>query len=72
MPRGVRPVLTLVMLVCAIYVFRKLWLIPEAGDLHPALAIVAGALILLIVAAIVNMAMRRRRNRSDDKSTLRL
>ena len=72
MPRGVRALVTVVLAVCLLYVFGKLWLEPEAGQLRPALAIFIGALILLIAAAVVGAALQRRRKRADDKSTLRL
>jgi hypothetical protein len=72
MPRGVRTVLTFVFFICAAYFFVSLWLRPEAGQLHPALAISAGVLALLFVFAIVGAVVRRRRERGDDKSILRL
>jgi hypothetical protein len=72
MPRAMRPALTLVFFVCAAYVFLKLWFMPTAGDLHPALAISATILALVGVLLIAGAIMRRRRKGSDDKSTLRL
>jgi hypothetical protein len=72
MPRGLRPALTLVFFICAAYVFLKLWFTPTAGELHPALAIVAGILALVGTLLIVGAIMRRKRKGSDDKSTLRL
>jgi hypothetical protein len=72
MPRAMRPALTIVFFVCAAYVFLKLWFMPTAGGLHPALAISAGILALLAVLLIAGAIMRRKRKGSDDKSTLRL
>jgi len=72
MPPGVRLLLTSVFFICAAYLFLKLWLTPEAGQLHPELAISAGVLALLFIFAIVGALARRRRRRGDDKSILRL
>jgi hypothetical protein len=72
MPRWLRPALTVTFFVCAAYAFFKLWFMPTAGGLHPALAISAGVLALLAVLFIVGAVVRRRRKSSDDKSTLRL
>lgn len=73
MPRGVRLAASSVLFAIGFYVFLKLWLLPTAGDLHPVLLIFIGALILLLIAAIVgSFARRRHRKREDEKSTLRL
>jgi hypothetical protein len=72
MPRWLRPALTVTFFVCAAYAFFKLWFMPTAGGLHPALAIAAGVLALLGVLLIVGAVLRRRRKGGDDKSTLRL
>lgn len=73
MPRGLRPLLTAILAVCLLYIFGKLWFEPEAGELHPALAIFIGALLLLLVAAAVGAVLQgRRRKRGDDQSILRL
>lgn len=72
MPRGARPALTVVFFVCAAYAFFKLWFMPAAGGLHPALAISAGGLALLAVLLIIGAILRRRRKGGDDQSTLRL
>lgn len=72
LPRGARTVLTFVFFVCAAYFFVSLWLRPEAGQLHPALAVSAGVLALLFIFAVVGAVVRRRRKRGDDKSILRL
>ena len=72
MPRGVRPALTLVFFVCAAYVFFKLWFMPTAGGLHPALAIAAAVLAVLAVLFVAGAVMRRKRKGGDDQSTLRL
>jgi ABC-type branched-subunit amino acid transport system permease subunit len=72
MPRGVRPLLTLVFFAAAAYCFLKLWLAPQAGQLHPALAVAAGVLILLVALVLAGAIARRRRRRGDEKSTLRL
>lgn len=45
---------------------------PTGMDLHPALAVFGVALVLLVIAAIVNAVSRKRRTRDDEKSTLRL
>lgn len=72
MPPGARLLLTSVLFVCGAYFFLRLWLTPEAGQLHPQLAITAVALALLFVSAVIGIVARRRRKRGDDKSILRL
>jgi hypothetical protein len=72
MPRGLRPLLTLVFFAAAAYCFLKLWLTPQAGQLHPELAVAAGMLILLVALVFAGAIARRRRKRGDEKSTLRL
>ena len=73
LPPRARLLLTFLFFACAGYFFLKLWLMPEAGELHPALTIAAAIIILLFASAIVSVAARRRRRKSaDDKSTLRL
>lgn len=70
--RSMRLFASMVLFVIGIYVFVKLWTMPTGMDLHPALAVFGVALVLLLIAAIVNAVSRRRRGRDDDKSTLRL
>lgn len=70
-PRA-RLLLTSVLFVCGAYFFFKLWLMPEAGQLHVALEIAAGVMIFLFISAIVGAVVRRRRKRGDDQSILRL
>jgi hypothetical protein len=73
LPLGIRLLLTFVFFVLAAYFFLRLWLIPEAGQLHPALVIAAVVLILLFASAVIGAIARRRRRKSgDDKSVLRL
>ncbi|MGC1106042.1 MAG: hypothetical protein WA876_05855 [Candidatus Acidiferrales bacterium] len=72
MPPGVRLAVATVFFICGGYFLLSLWLTPEAGELHPALAISAVTLAFLFVAAIVGALVRRRRKHGDDKSTLRL
>lgn len=73
LPRGTRLVLTFVFFVGAAYFFLRLWLMPEAGVLRPALAIAAAIIVLLFVSAIAGAVARKRRHKSaDEKSTLRL
>jgi hypothetical protein len=72
LPCSVRSVASMVLFVIGVYVFVKLWTMPTGMDLHPALAVFGVALVLLLIAAIVNAVSRRRRTRDDEKSTLRL
>jgi len=72
LPRSLRLLASAVLFVIGIYVFVKLWTMPTGMDLHPALAVFGVALVLLLVAAIVNAISRRRRAHDDEKSTLRL
>jgi uncharacterized membrane protein (DUF485 family) len=72
LPPGARLLLTFVFFICCAYFFLKLWLMPEAGQLHPALAIAAVVLTLLFASAVIGVIVRRRRKHSDEKSTLRL
>lgn len=72
LPRSMRLVASAVLFLIGIYAFVKLWTIPTGMDLHPALAVFGIALVLLLIAAIVNVVHRRHRAREDEKSTLRL
>lgn len=72
MPPAARLLFTSVLFVCGAYFFLRLWLTPEAGQLHPELAIAAIALALLFVFAMAGALVRRRRKHGDDKSILRL
>lgn len=69
-----RLLFTAVLFACGAYFFVKVWLMPEAGELHVALVIAAVAMVLLFASAIVGGAVRRRhRTRDgDDRSILRL
>ncbi|MFZ0213447.1 MAG: hypothetical protein WBE20_14605 [Candidatus Acidiferrales bacterium] len=51
-----------------------MWRDPGLRAIHPQLAFVAGVVILLAVAFVVGVAVRRWRSprRDDDKSTLKL
>lgn len=72
LPRSVRFVASVILFIIGVYVFVKLWAMPTGMDLHPALAVFGVALVLLVIAAIVNAVSRKRRTRDDEKSTLRL
>jgi hypothetical protein len=72
LPPGARLLLTFVFFVCCAYFLLKLWFMPEAGDLHPVLAIAAVVLILLFASAVIGAVARRRSKSSDEKSILRL
>lgn len=67
-----RLLFTSVLFLCGVYFFLKVWLMPEAGQLHVALAIAAAAMVLLFISAIIGAVARRRRKRGDDQSILRL
>ena len=67
-----RLLFTSVLFVSAAYFFVKLWLTPEAGQLHAALAIAGAITILIFISSIIGAVRRRGRERGDDKSTLRL
>lgn len=71
-PRA-RLIFTASLFACGAYFFVKVWLMPEAGELHVALVIAAVAMALLFVSAILGAARRRRDKRDgDDESILRL
>jgi len=72
MPRGLRPLITFVLLIALLYVIGKLWFEPEVGQLRPELVAVIGTLVAIILASLPVAQMRRKRKRGDDKSTLRL
>jgi len=72
LPRSMRLAASVILFVIGIYAFVKLWTMPTGMDLHPALAVFGVALVLLLIAAIVNAISRRRRAHDDEKSTLRL
>lgn len=68
-----RLIFTAALFACGSYFCVKVWLMPQAGELHLALVIAVVAMALLFVSAIVGAARRRRvRNSGDDQSTLRL
>lgn len=67
-----RLMFTSVLFACGAYFFVRLWLMPQAGDLHAALAVAGAAMVLLFLSAIVGASRRRRAKRADDKSILRL
>ncbi len=54
------------------YFLVRVWLMPQAGELHVVLAIAAAAMVLLFLSAIVGASRRKRAKRADDKSILRL
>lgn len=68
----IRLIFTAVLFGCGAYFFVRVWLMPQAGDLHAALAVAGAAMVLLFVSAIVGASRRRRAKRADDKSILRL
>lgn len=72
MPRGLRVAVSFALLVCGLYIALRIWVNPTAGDFHAAVLIFVGAMILLFLAAIAGAVMRRKRKRSDEKSTLKL
>lgn len=68
-----RLLFTAVLFTCGAYFFVKVWLMPQAGELHVALVIAAAAMLLLFVSVIIGAARRRRhRKRGDPQSMLRL
>lgn len=67
-----RLIFTAVLFACGAYFFVRVWLMPQAGELHAALAVAGVAMVLLFVSAIVGASRRRRAKRADDKSILRL
>jgi Flp pilus assembly protein TadB len=67
-----RLIFTAVLFACGAYFFVRVWLMPEAGELHVALAVTGVAMVLLFVSAIVGASRRRRAKHADDKSILRL
>lgn len=68
-----RLIFTAALFACGVYFFVKVWLMPQAAELHVALVIAAVAMLLLFASAIVGAARRRRhRKRGDPQSMLRL
>ncbi len=67
-----RLIFTAVLFACGAYFFVRVWLMPQAGELHVALVVAGAAMVLLFVSAIVGASRRRRAKRADDKSILRL
>ncbi|MGH9727493.1 MAG: hypothetical protein ACRD4V_02740 [Candidatus Acidiferrales bacterium] len=51
------------------YEFHRMWRLPQ---LHPAVALATGVLILLGVLRLAGLLLRRPSKREDDKSVLRL
>lgn len=70
-PRA-RLLFTSVLFLCGVYFFLKVWLMPEAGELHVALAIAAATMVLLFISAAIAPVVHRRRKGGDDQSILRL
>ncbi len=67
-----RLIFTAALFACGAYFFIRVWLMPQAGELHVALVVAGAAMVLLFVSAIVSASRRKRAKRADDKSILRL
>lgn len=67
-----RLIFTAVLFACGAYFFVRVWLMPQEGELHVALAIAGAAMVLLFLSAIVGASRRKRAKRADEKSILRL